>query len=403
MRRKLVLAATFVLLVSLTGMATSQAASSYADPQFKTQWEQGEAITPNFWGPLANAKDGQDEQYKEAGKRKVQYFDKGRMELTNGKVTNGLLATEIITGQIQTGDNTFQSQAPPAIAIAGDPSNPVPTYATLATKAASLLATVQSKVGSNVTATISKTGDVTVGTPPVAPETTISIFDDTTKHNVPKVFADYRDKAGLQTIGLAKSEPFLANVAVGGVQKDVMIQVFERRVLTYTAANDLAFRVEMGNIGQHYYQWRYPTKPAVASAPASASPSASAPAAPSGTATAPGVAGSKTLPPPPASSSTGFDVTISDVIPMVKIGDIQTVNILTNGKVGCAIDVTYSGNKPAKSPGLKPGQTDEHGKFNWTWTIGPEAQPGNAAIAVSCLPFGGTSAGTASASFTVSG
>jgi len=35
------------------------------------------------------------------------------------------------------------------------------------------------------------------------------------------------------------------------------VQVFERRVLTYTASNDSAFQVEMGNIGQHYYQWRY--------------------------------------------------------------------------------------------------------------------------------------------------
>jgi hypothetical protein len=39
----------------------------------------------------------------------------------------------------------------------------------------------------------------------------------------------------------------------------VMVQVFERRVLTYTADNPPAFQVEMGNIGQHYYQWRYCT------------------------------------------------------------------------------------------------------------------------------------------------
>ena len=400
MRRKLALTATFVLLVSLVGMTTIQAASSYADPQFKTQWEQGEAITPNFWGPaIASATNTTMEPYKDTtgGKRTVQYFDKGRMELTNGKVTNGLLATEIITGQIQMGDNTFQAQAPPAIAIAGDPTNTVPTYATLATKAVSLLATVQSKVGSNVTATISKTGDVTVGAPPVAPETTISVFDDTTKHNVPKVFADYRNKAGLLTIGLAKSEPFLANVKVGGTPKDVMIQVFERRVLTYTASNPDAFMVEMGNIGQHYYQWRY------ANTAASASPTASAPAAPSGTATAPGVAGSKTLPTAPANSTGGFDVKISDVIPTVKVGDIQTVNILTNGKVDCDLQVTYSGNKPAKSPGLQPGQTDEQGKYNWTWTVGPEATPGNATLLVQCTAFRGSTIGTANASFTVSG
>ena len=36
------------------------------------------------------------------------------------------------------------------------------------------------------------------------------------------------------------------------------MQIFERRVLTYTAANTPSFQVEMGNVGQHYYQWRYP-------------------------------------------------------------------------------------------------------------------------------------------------
>jgi hypothetical protein len=38
-----------------------------------------------------------------------------------------------------------------------------------------------------------------------------------------------------------------------------MVQIFERRVLTYTDANPDPFKVEMGNIGLHYYQWRYPT------------------------------------------------------------------------------------------------------------------------------------------------
>ena len=38
---------------------------------------------------------------------------------------------------------------------------------------------------------------------------------------------------------------------------DVLIQAFERRVLTYTPANPRAFQVEMGNVGRHYYDWRY--------------------------------------------------------------------------------------------------------------------------------------------------
>jgi hypothetical protein len=37
----------------------------------------------------------------------------------------------------------------------------------------------------------------------------------------------------------------------------VLIQLFERRTLTYTPANPSGFQVEMGNVGQHYYSWRY--------------------------------------------------------------------------------------------------------------------------------------------------
>ena len=388
MRRKLTLTATFWLLISLAGMATIQAASSYADPQFEAQWQAGEAITPNFWGPpIASAASTTMEPYGGA-QRTVQYFDKGRMEITNGTVTNGLLATEIIKGKIQTGDNTFQDQAPPNISIAGDASNPAPTYATLSTTAISLLAAGQSKVGSNVTATIDSTsGSVTTGTAAAAPETTISAFDDTTKHNVPKVFADYRDKAGLQTIGYAISEPFRANVKVAGKPTDVMIQVFERRVLTYTASNPDAFKVEMGNIGQHYYQWRYPN---------------GAPAASSGSVPATGIAGSKTVPTTPASSTGGFDVKLSDILPTVKVGDFQTVNVLTNGKVGCAVNVTYAGNTPIKTA-IMPRQTDDQGRVAFSWAIGSEAKPGNADILVQCVAFGGTAVGTANASFNVSG
>jgi hypothetical protein len=67
----------------------------------------------------------------------VQYFDKGRMEIGSGiGVTNGLLATEMIKGQIQVGDASFvPAILLAAIPIAGDPDNPGPTYAQLATTA----------------------------------------------------------------------------------------------------------------------------------------------------------------------------------------------------------------------------------------------------------------------------
>ena len=44
---------------------------------------------------------------------------------------------------------------------------------------------------------------------------------------------------------------------VGGIQHQVLVQVFERRVLTYTPSNPDGWKVEAGNVGQHYYTWRY--------------------------------------------------------------------------------------------------------------------------------------------------
>ncbi len=54
------------------------------------------------------------------------------------------------------------------------------------------------------------------------------------------------------------SPAFATNARVNKVDNTlVFVQAFERRVLTYTAANPAAFRVEFGTIGCHYYRWRY--------------------------------------------------------------------------------------------------------------------------------------------------
>ena len=44
---------------------------------------------------------------------------------------------------------------------------------------------------------------------------------------------------------------------IAGAEKDILVQLFERRVLTYTPANPAGWQVEMGNVGLHYYRWRY--------------------------------------------------------------------------------------------------------------------------------------------------
>jgi hypothetical protein len=279
-RKEIRLFVVFALV--LTGVSAhlspTQAATGFAMPAFMQQWQAGEAITANFWGPLSTAKEGQQEPYQQApgGQRTVQYFDKGRMEATNGAVTNGLLATEIVTGRIQIGDNAFQAKGAPAISIAGDPDNVGPTYAALGTTAAGVLAPApQAPTGSVVHTVVAPDGTVTTNTANDGPAAIrIAAFDGPTRHNVPQAFADYRAKAGLPTIGYAISEPFATTVKVAGTPRAVLVQVFERRVLTYTADNQPAFQVEMGNIGQHYYQWRYgpasSTTPATATAPPAA-------------------------------------------------------------------------------------------------------------------------------------
>lgn len=252
----------WLLLIAIISVACIAqpvgAAQSFASPDFQKQWQAGEAILPNFWGPIETALDGQREPYAEApeGSRLVQYFDKGRMELTNGKVTNGLLATELITGNLQLGDNTFVTRDPATVPVAGDPDSPGPTYASIA-NATQIRATASAAIGSPTTRALAADGTVTAFTPGgTIPQANIGAYDAVTRHNVPAAFAAFRDRAGVLTIGFAISEPFWSHARVAGQATDVLVQAFERRVLTYTPTNPDPFKVEFGNIGRHYVVWR---------------------------------------------------------------------------------------------------------------------------------------------------
>ncbi len=282
MRRARQIGALLALSAMMIGLfPVATAAAVFATTGFQTQWQADEARIANYWGPLSTAQGGLLEPYKGAtsgticppataqacpaililDKRTAQYFDKGRMEQNTprGPVTSGLLATEMVRGKIQTGDTTFEDRTPPNIPIAGDTDNPSPTYLQLATTASSLLAPAQQKNGGFVTVFISDQGQAEDGggfagismTPPIAG------YDAPTQHNVLGVFGEFRDRAGFLTIGNAISEPFRATVKVGGQGETVLVQIFERRVLTYTNSNPDLFKVEMGNIGQHYFAWRY--------------------------------------------------------------------------------------------------------------------------------------------------
>jgi len=261
-------------LVALAGVGGVQAAQDFASPLFAQRWQQDEHVAPNFWGPLATAHPGQDEPYgggdvcrpprlctaalpDSGGQRLVQYFDKGRMELGAGpqgsSVTSGLLVRELITGQVQVGDATFQTRPPAAVAVAGDSTNPFPLYRDL--RSGPALATITPS-GTPVTLLLTPHGGGAIP-PPQDAQAVVSLADATTGHGLPQAFADFRSRVGVQNVGLAVTEPFWADVAVGGTVRRILIQAFERRVLTYTPANPPPFRVEFGNVGRQYYAWRY--------------------------------------------------------------------------------------------------------------------------------------------------
>lgn len=232
------------------------AAQTFADPRFASVWNADEDKVPNFWGPLSLASDGIREPYN-GGTRLVQYFDKGRMEVTDGRVTFGLLATQMVTGEIQQGDQSFRYAPPSLVTIAGDAGGRGPTYRTIYENRSPLLSPRDPKPGQEIGFLFDNGNRLIVSPAPASPGGPLAngAYDDTTRHNVLAAFADYRARAGVDAIGLAISEPFAAYFTVGGVERAIAVQIFERRVLTYTEGNPPEFRVEMGNIGRQFLAW----------------------------------------------------------------------------------------------------------------------------------------------------
>jgi hypothetical protein len=268
---------------------------AFADPAFKNVWSRtdqlvlsGQVSRTWFWGPGPNTP-GLIEQYNQGvgGKRLVQYFDKSRMEINNPAgdrsqpffVTNGLLTVELISGFIQLGDADFVKFHPACIPMSGDFGDTLaPTYFAYQgvsnTQAGDHNA--PDRTGQNATETIDRNG--VVGNDPSkanVPGVNFVHYEATTHHNIPKIFWDFLNSSGPvlnangqvvteQLIqpwnfasGLPISEPYWARARINGEVKDVMIQAYERRVLTYVPTNQQGFQVEMGNIGQHYFDWRY--------------------------------------------------------------------------------------------------------------------------------------------------
>ncbi len=283
----LVRVVALALLLSLLAHAPLARALPTGHDAFFDTWArsdlpvaEGQVARTWMWGPEPFTLPLR-EPYSDApgGTRLVQYFDKSRMEITDPAtdrsspwyVTNGLLAKELITGQLQLGDASFEQYAPAQVNVAGDPDDPnAPTYASFS----ALLAAPPLPVGAPVTQMLDRAGTVGADTALGRFGVTAAVFVPETGHTVASVFWDFMLARGTVFVdwrfteaalfpdpfyatGFPITEPYWTRVRVAGTLRDVLVQCFERRCLTYTPDNPPGWQVEAGNVGQHYYRWRY--------------------------------------------------------------------------------------------------------------------------------------------------
>lgn len=259
----------------------------FASPRFEQLWrtadlavQQGRTNRSWTWGPQPWFDYHEINKQSPNGLRRVQYFDKARMEIndptdTSGPlegVTSGLLVVELVSGRLKLGAGIGMDQnqvrRPSTTPVAGDlpalsgRSSITPGYASFRS-----VATIDNgyrdpnQMGQRVGTTFGTDG-MTGFDQALAdrPGTEIVAYDPVTGHNIPRVFNDFLEAGPLPAIVVAGhpiTDAYWVRAIVAGAEQDVLVQLFERRTLTYTPANPPAFRVEMGNVGQHYFLWRY--------------------------------------------------------------------------------------------------------------------------------------------------
>ncbi len=285
-RAGLLVVIVFVLTSVGSSVLAQLAGPAPGNASFQQTWDRtdkpvNEYVATRTWMWGAALTDARYEAYAQSpdGQREIQYFDKSRMEITFPDsdpssvwyVTNGLLVTEMVTGQIQLGDTDFQWIGPAEINVAGDQDDPdSPTYATFA----GLMERAPDRTKLLVQEWLDREGNVQLDYGLESERVWMEFYDDVTGHNVAWPFWYFMISRGMVwqngefvqdkifqdpffATGRPITEAYWANVNVAGTEMRVMMQCFERRCMTYTPSNDPEWQVEAGNVGQHYYGWRY--------------------------------------------------------------------------------------------------------------------------------------------------
>ncbi len=291
----LTVAALATLLVPAVSVyyTTPASAADFGDPAFQRVWTRTDkpvadktVVRSWYWGPVPG--ETKTEKYAEGagGTRKVQYFDKSRMEINDPNadknnpffVTNGLLTVELISGKMQVGKSQYETRYSANIALGDVDDQTGPTYATFKLIANSPLGDHPAidQTGKLVVQNVNRAGIVARDPATEKYGVKYGFYNAETKHNIADKFWDFLNLSGpvvgadgkvtnaklsdpwFYTTGYAISEPYWSRMKVAGQEKDILVQLFERRALTYDPTSPVkGFEVQMGNIGAHYYDWRY--------------------------------------------------------------------------------------------------------------------------------------------------
>ncbi len=263
------------------------ASDAFADPTIRTVWQRtdapvaaGQATRSWVWGPGPFFTTYEPFNGTPTGNRLVQYFDKGRLEVNDPAgdrgspwfVTSGLLVKEMVLGRLETGVEAGdgEARAPAQIPVSGEDigAESAPPYSAFAGQ----FGRVPAAPGRSVNAQIAHQGTVTDLTAPPA-DVHLLAYNEAGGHNIADVFWRFMNASGpvssggrvtqgplfdwVYTMGLPLTEPLWTRASVGGTERWVLVQLFERRLLTYTPTNAAAWQVEMANVGRHYFSWRY--------------------------------------------------------------------------------------------------------------------------------------------------
>lgn len=239
----------------------------------------GDADRAWLWGPSPISTSTEFYPESPNGSRTLVYYNKGRLDILDPNVSSaddwyavgGLLVQEMLAGYIQFGDTFFVERERPNVPLTGDFNQAQPvTYATLAPFtsawgeegsdgfASGGERRVGERTGETVMAFLGGDGRL-IPNAVLDSGVRFAGYDETTGHNIADIFADWNAAQPyheLYLLGHPISEPYWIDTVVNGQTQTILIQAFQRRVLTYNVNNPAGWQVESTNVGDHYRAWR---------------------------------------------------------------------------------------------------------------------------------------------------